>query len=90
MRNIRSVSLLQFQGLFLRVVSSFLAPVPDFIVTDKLQAYNEAITKEFYTNTKPRTEHVKLKNLKEGMNNNVLERLNGEGENKSHAWQGYG
>ncbi len=50
---------------------------PDFIVTDKLPAYRQAITKEFYTNTKPRTQHVKLKNIKEGTNNNIVERVNG-------------
>ncbi len=51
--------------------------VPDFIVTDKLPAYRQAITKEFYKNTKPRTQHVKLKNIKEGTNNNIVERVNG-------------
>ncbi|MBI2184657.1 MAG: IS1/IS6 family transposase [Thaumarchaeota archaeon] len=50
---------------------------PDFIVTDKLPAYKQAITKEFYTMRKPRTEHVKLKNIREGTNNNIVERLNG-------------
>ena len=50
---------------------------PAFIITDKLPAYKEAVTKEFYTAKKPRTEHVKLKNIKEGTNNNVVERLHG-------------
>lgn len=50
---------------------------PDFIVTDKLPAYGDAITKEFYTNTNPKTKHVKLKNIREGTNNNIVERLNG-------------
>ncbi len=50
---------------------------PDFIVTDKLPAYRDAITKEFYTNTNPKTKHVKLKNIREGTNNNIVERLNG-------------
>ena len=50
---------------------------PDFIVTDKLPAYKQAVTKEFYTANKPRTEHVKLKNIREGTNNNILERVNG-------------
>jgi transposase-like protein len=62
--------------------------VPDFIVTDKLQAYNEAITKEFYTNTKPRTEHVKLKNITEGTNNNVLERLNSTERERTKVMRG--
>lgn len=48
---------------------------PDFIITDRLPAYKQAITKEFYTMKKPRTQHVKLKNIREGTNNNVVERL---------------
>jgi len=44
--------------------------VPDFIVTDKLPAYKSAITKEFFTQKNPRTKHVKLKNIREGTNNN--------------------
>lgn len=51
--------------------------VPDFIVTDKLPAYRQAITKEFFTIKNPRTKHVKLKNIKEGTNNNIAERANG-------------
>ena len=50
---------------------------PDFIVTDKLPAYKQAITTEFYTVNKPRTEHVNLKNIKEGTNNNIVERAHG-------------
>jgi transposase-like protein len=50
---------------------------PDFIVTDKLPAYKQAITTEFFTVRKPRTEHVKLKNIKEGTNNNIVERVHG-------------
>lgn len=50
---------------------------PDFIITDKLPAYKKAISKEFRTLSKPRTEHVKLKSIREGSNNNVVERLHG-------------
>jgi transposase-like protein len=48
---------------------------PDFIITDKLPAYKQAITKEFFTLKNPRTKHVKLKNIREGTNNNIIERL---------------
>jgi transposase-like protein len=51
--------------------------IPDFIVTDKLPAYKQAITKEFFTLKNPRTKHVKLKSIKEGTNNNMIERVNG-------------
>jgi transposase-like protein len=50
---------------------------PSFIITDRLQSYNEAIYREFWTMAKPRTEHVKLKSIREGTNNNVIERLHG-------------
>jgi transposase-like protein len=50
---------------------------PDFFVTDKLPAYNRSIPKEFVTKTDPRTIHVKLKNIQEGTNNNIVERLHG-------------
>ncbi len=50
---------------------------PDFLVTDKLAAYRRSIPKEFVTKTDPRTIHVRLKNTREGTNNNVVERLHG-------------
>lgn len=61
---------------------------PDFIVTDKLPAYKQAITKEFYTGKKPRTQHVKLKNIKEGTNNNIVERLNGTIRERTKVMRG--
>lgn len=61
---------------------------PDFLVTDRLQAYKQAITTEFYTQTKPRTEHVKLKNLKEGTNNNIVERLHGTVRERTKVMRG--
>ena len=51
--------------------------VPDFIVTDRLPAYKQAVAKEFFTIKKPRTQHVKLKNIREGTNNSIVGRLNG-------------
>jgi transposase-like protein len=62
--------------------------VPDFIVTDKLHAYNEAVKKEFYTNTNPKTKHVKLKNIKEGTNNNIVERLQGTQRERTKVMRG--
>jgi transposase-like protein len=61
---------------------------PDFIITDKLHAYKPAITTEFYTMTKPRTEHVKLKNIKEGTNNNIVERLHGTVRERTKVMRG--
>jgi len=63
---------------------------PDFIVTDKLPAYRQAITKEFYTMSKPRTEHVKLRNIREGTNNNIVERMNGTVRERLKVMRGLG
>jgi len=61
---------------------------PDYIVTDKLHAYKQAITREFYTNTKPRTMHVRLKNIREGTNNNIIERLHGTVKERTKVMRG--
>jgi transposase-like protein len=61
---------------------------PDFIITDKLHAYNQAITKEFFTLADPKTKHVKLKNLKEGTNNNIIERLHGTIKERTKVMRG--
>jgi putative transposase len=61
---------------------------PDYIVTDKLPAYDKAITKEFFTLSKPRTQHVKLKNIKEGTNNNIVERLHSTIKERTKVMRG--
>jgi transposase-like protein len=65
---------------------------PDFIVTDKLAAYKKAIPKEYLTfaHTKgtPVTRHVRLKNIVEGTNNNVLERLHGTQKERLKVMRG--
>ncbi len=48
------------------------------IITDGLPAHNDAYKKEFRTLRKPRTEHIRHIKLKGDMNNNKMERLNGE------------
>lgn len=50
---------------------------PDAIVTDGLQAYNEAIKAEFYGLGRIQNPHVRLKDFETKPNNNILERLNG-------------
>ncbi len=65
---------------------------PDFIVTDKLHAYKKAIKSEFLTyahkKETPITRHVRLKNLKEGTNNNILERLHGTQKERLKVMRG--
>jgi hypothetical protein len=48
-----------------------LVILPEIVVTDKLPAYERAMKDEFYTMKKPRPQHVKLKNIREGTNNNI-------------------
>jgi len=61
---------------------------PDFVVTDKLGAYNQAFNREFYTNRKPQTKHVRLKNIREGANNNIVERLHGTLRERTKVMRG--
>jgi len=61
---------------------------PDFVVTDKLGAYNQAFNREFYTNKKPQTKHVRLKNIREGTNNNIVERLHGTLRERTKVMRG--
>lgn len=51
---------------------------PAQLITDGLPAYHDAFNKEFYTNMKPRTEHVNAIKMSGDMNNNRMERFNGE------------
>jgi len=50
---------------------------PMAVVTDGLRAYQDAITKEFFTLKAPRTEHVRIPNIRDRSNNNMVERLHG-------------
>jgi transposase-like protein/RNase P subunit RPR2 len=61
---------------------------PNFIITDKLPAYTQAIKKEFFTLRNPRTKHVKLKSIREGTNNNIVERLHGTIRERTKVMRG--
>jgi putative transposase len=51
---------------------------PDVVVTDGLQAYNEAVKAEFYDPSAfIQNPHLRLKDFETKPNNNILERLNG-------------
>jgi transposase-like protein len=50
---------------------------PMAVVTDGLRSYQDAITKEFFTLKAPRTEHVRIPNIRDRSNNNMVERLHG-------------
>ena len=61
---------------------------PMTIITDGLPAYNDAYKKEFRTLRKPRTEHIRHIKLKGDMNNNKMERLNGEIRDREKVMRG--
>lgn len=51
---------------------------PHYILTDGLQAYRNAIKKEFYSNRDPKgTQHIRCAGLTSKTNNNVIERYHG-------------
>jgi len=61
---------------------------PDFIVTDGLRAYQSGFKKEFYKNTKPRTEHIRCAGITKKSNNNPVERLYGTIRERTKTMRG--
>ena len=61
---------------------------PMTLITDGLPAYHDAYKKEFWTNTKPRTEHIRHIKIKGDMNNNKNERFNGEIRDREKVMRG--
>jgi transposase-like protein len=58
------------------------------VVTDGLRAYQDAITKEFFIVRVPRTEHVRIPNIKDRSNNNMVERLHGSIRQRNKVMRG--
>jgi len=61
---------------------------PMTIITDGLPAYHDAYKKEFRTLKCPRTEHINAIKLRGNMNNNKMERFNGEIRDREKTMQG--
>jgi transposase-like protein len=61
---------------------------PMAVVTDGLRAYQDAIPKEFYTMKAPRTEHVRIPNIRNRSNNNMVERLHGTIRQRNKVMRG--
>ena len=62
---------------------------PKTIITDGLPAYHDAYLKEFWTAKKEtRTEHINAIKLKGDMNNNKMERMNGEVRDREKVIRG--
>ena len=57
-------------------------------ITDGLPAYHDAYKKEFFTLKNPRTEHVRHIKLSGNMNNNKMERMNGEVRDREKVMRG--
>ena len=61
---------------------------PMAIVTDGLRSYQHAITKEFHTMKAPRTQHIRVPNIRNRSNNNMVERLNGTVRERNKTMRG--
>lgn len=61
---------------------------PLAVVTDGLRAYQHAITKEFRTMKAPRTQHVRVPNIRNRSNNNMVERLHGTIRERNKTMRG--
>jgi putative transposase len=61
---------------------------PMTLITDGLPAYHDAFNKEFWTMKKPRAEHINAIKLSGNMNNNKMERFNGEIRDREKTMRG--
>jgi putative transposase len=61
---------------------------PMTLITDGLQVYHDAYKKEFWTQRKPRTQHIAHITLKGDRNNNKMERMNGEIRDREKTMRG--
>lgn len=61
---------------------------PCAIITDGLQSYKDAYTKEYFTVRTPRTKHINHIKLAGDMNNNKQERFNGEIRDREKVMRG--
>jgi transposase-like protein len=61
---------------------------PMTLITDGLPIYHDAYKKEFWTLKGPRTEHISTIRLRGDMNNNKMERFNGEIRDREKTMRG--
>jgi transposase-like protein/predicted RNA-binding Zn-ribbon protein involved in translation (DUF1610 family) len=62
---------------------------PETLITDGLPAYRDAYQKEYWTKKKEnRTEHIRHIHIQKDMNNNKMERLNGEIRDREKVMRG--
>ncbi len=75
------------RGLF-RDAKEVAGKRPGVIITDGLHSYREAHNKEFFTLKNPRTRHINTIKLTGDMNNNKMERMNGEIRDREKVMRG--
>lgn len=61
---------------------------PNVLITDGLPAYHDAFNREFYTNSCPQSKHINAIKLDGDMNNNKMERINGEIRDREKVMRG--
>jgi transposase-like protein len=64
---------------------------PETLIIDGLQSYKDAFNKEFLTTTKPKSQHInaiKLTGYGNTVNNNKMERINGEIRDREKIMRG--
>lgn len=75
-------------GLF-KQAKEIIGTKPKVIITDGLPSYHDAYMKEFWTiNRQDRTLHIRNIHLRVDMNNNKMERLNGEFRDREKVIRG--
>lgn len=74
-------------GLF-REAKQVTKTSPKLMITDGLPSYDEAFRKEFWTQKNPRSVHIKHIRMSGDMNNNKMERLNGEFRDREKVVRG--
>lgn len=62
--------------------------IPNTLITDGLPAYHDAFNKEFYTRSNPQSKHISAIKLDGDMNNNKMERINGEIRDREKVMRG--
>jgi putative transposase len=61
---------------------------PSVLISDGAPNFHQAFTKAFYTNTSPRSRHIKHIRFKGDHNNNKIERMNGEVRDREKVMRG--
>ncbi len=74
-------------GKLFRMGKEATGKKPMTLITDGLPTYHKAYVKGFWTNTKPRTEHIKHIKI-QGDKNNKMERFNGEVRDREKVMRG--